>query len=175
VRVLITGGCGFIGSHLVDAALKEGHEVVVIDNFSTGRLQNLDHEKGNPKLRIEEADISDISQIAPIFKNVGQVYHLAALADIVPSMEHPIEYHNANVVGTINVLEACRQSGVKRLIYAASSSCYGIPDSFPTPESSEIRPEYPYALTTLPALSYIGIGFIPREPKYSSVAFLVPW
>src|SRR6185436_4754694 len=137
---------GFIGSHLTDRLLNEGHEVVVIDNMSTGRRKNLDHIKDD-RLTIIEADINDAEKITPYFEGVEKVFHIAALADIVPSIEKPVEYYNSNVNGTVSVLEACRKHNVKRIIYAASSSCYGIPDIYPTPESAAIRPQYPYALT----------------------------
>ena len=144
---LVTGGLGFIGSHLVEALLGRGHNVIVLDNQSTGRMENLAPHLSNPRLRIIEADVADLHSIAPHFNGVDWVFHLAALADIVPSVQRPLEYHHANVDGTISVLEAARAAGVKRFMYAASSSCYGIPDSYPTPESAEIRPQYPYALT----------------------------
>jgi UDP-glucose 4-epimerase len=150
-KVLVTGGAGFIGSHLVDRLLMEGHQVVVLDNFSTGRPENLDHHKKNSALELIEADIAEYSQVADFFENVEWVFHLAALADIVPSIQNPLAYHRANVDGTVNVLEASRTNNVKRFIYAASSSCYGIPDTFPTPENAQIRTAYPYALT-----KYIG-------------------
>lgn len=144
---LVTGGLGFIGSHLVEALLARGHKVIVLDNESTGRKENLAPHFGNPQLQVIHADIADLETIKPHFSDVDWVFHLAALADIVPSVQHPLEYHHANVDGTISVLEAARNAGVKRLVYAASSSCYGIPDAFPTPETAEIRPQYPYALT----------------------------
>lgn len=144
---LVTGGCGFIGSHMVDKLLSEKHHVTVIDNMSTGRIKNLDHLKNNPNLKIAEADINDFEKIYTLFEGIDNVFHLAALADIVPSIENPVAYHRSNVDGTLCILEACRRKNVKRIIYAASSSCYGIPDNYPTPEDAEIRPQYPYALT----------------------------
>lgn len=154
MKALVTGGCGFIGSHMVDRLLNEGFDVVVIDNLSTGRLLNLEHHKDNSKLSVNIADISDFEMILPFFEGVDWVFHLAALADIVPSIEKPLEYHKSNVDGTINVLECCRKFKVKRIIYAASSSCYGIPDVYPTPETAEIRPQYPYAVTKFIGESY---------------------
>ena len=144
-KVLVTGAAGFIGSHLVDALLKKGIKVTVIDNFSTGRSQNLDHVVNNIKLI--ECDISKPGQWQELFENVDYVFHLAALADIVPSIENPDNYYQSNVNGTFNVLEACRKYNVKKMVYSASSSCYGIPDEYPTKETAEIRPQYPYALT----------------------------
>ncbi len=145
MKTLVTGGAGFIGSHLVDALLNEGHEVIVLDNFSTGRLDNLKHVVD--KIQIVECDISEAGKWVESFNGIDWVFHLAALADIVPSIQNPNGYFRSNVDGTFNVLEASKVAGVKRLIYAASSSCYGIPDAFPTPESAQINPQYPYALT----------------------------
>jgi UDP-glucose 4-epimerase len=147
MKTIVTGGCGFIGSHLVDRLLNDGHKVTVIDNLASGSLRNIEHHKDNPNFSFFPADISDNEKIKPVFEGIEWVFHLAALADIVPSIEKPLQYHNSNVNGTISVLEACRAAGVKRIIYAASSSCYGIPDNYPTPESAEIRPQYPYAVT----------------------------
>ncbi len=144
---LVTGGCGFIGSHMVDRLLAEGHDVRVIDNLSTGRLENLEHHKGNPNLHITQADICDYQIIEPLFQDVDWVFHFAALADIVPSIQRPEDYYHSNVDGTFSVLQAARKANVKRFLYTASSSCYGIPDSYPTTEMAEIKPEYPYALT----------------------------
>ena len=142
---LITGGAGFIGSHLVDALLEMGTKIIVLDNFSTGRPQNLDHVA--QKIRLVECDISKPGEWKDLFEEVDYVFHLAALADIVPSIENPDTYYKSNVNGTFNVLEACRKYGVKKIVYSASSSCYGIPDDHPTKETAEIRPQYPYALT----------------------------
>ena len=144
---LVTGGCGFIGSHMVDRLLKEGHTVRVIDNWTTGRTENLEHQKNNPNLKIYHEDIRNKEEIEPIFQNVDYVFHFAALADIVPSIQKPWEYYSSNVLGTYNVVECSKQAGIKKLVYAASSSCYGIPDEYPTKENAEIRPQYPYALT----------------------------
>ena len=147
LKTIVTGGAGFIGSHLVDKLLADGHQVMVIDNFSTGRSENLSHLTVNPDFSIVKADVSDYDSIFTHFKDVDWVFHIAALADIVPSIQKPQDYFKANVDGTFSVLEASRKNKVKRFIYAASSSCYGIPDVYPTPETAEIRTEYPYALT----------------------------
>ena len=142
---VVTGGAGFIGSHLVDALLDEGIKVRVVDNYSTGRPENLAHVSG--KVDLVEADIASSGNWQKSIKDADWVFHLGALADIVPSIQRPDDYFQANVVGTFNVLEAAKHASVKRFVYAASSSCYGIPDSYPTSELAEIRPQYPYALT----------------------------
>jgi UDP-glucose 4-epimerase len=154
-RCVVTGGAGFIGSHLAERLLSDGCEVVVLDDFSTGRRENLAALAGKPGLRVIEADVVDTARIADWFEAGDQVFHLAALADIVPSIQRPLDYHRANVDGTISVLEAARAAGAARLVYAASSSCYGLPDVFPTPESAALRPQYPYALTKLLGESYV--------------------
>ena len=147
MHALVTGGAGFIGSHLVDRLLGEGHHVTVLDNLITGRLANLSNHKDNPNLIIHQKSVTDGPTIAFLFEGIDWVFHLAALADIVPSIQKPLDYHQANVDGTAIVLEAARRANVKRFIYAASSSCYGIPDYYPTSENAPIRPMYPYALT----------------------------
>ncbi len=148
-NTLVTGGAGFIGSHLVDRLLTEGHNVTVLDNVSTGRRANLEHQLENNRLKFVEADIRDFEKILPHFKNIDIVFHMAALADIVPSIVNPQGYYTSNVLGTMHVCEASRLNGVKRLMYTASSSCYGIPPEgfYPTTETAPIDPRYPYALT----------------------------
>ncbi len=144
---IVTGGCGFIGSHLADNLIRLNYEVVVIDNLSVGRRENISQLNENSKFTFVDADISNFDLIEPIFRGADLVFHLAALADIVPSIENPTEYYKSNVNGTFNVLQACRKHKVKKIIYAGSSSCYGIPDEYPTKETASIRPQYPYALT----------------------------
>ena len=144
MKSIITGGAGFIGSHLVDKLLDIGHEVIVLDNFSTGRKENLSHVEG--RIRLVECDLSVKSDWIKEFNEVDWVFHLASLADIVPSIQNPEGYFRSNVDATFYVLEAARHANVKRFIYSASSSCYGIPDEYPTRESAEIRSQYPYAL-----------------------------
>jgi len=147
VKALVTGGAGFIGSHMVDRLVDEGLEVTVLDNLANGRLDNLEHHKG--KIKFIQADIGDYNiSLDEYFKDMDYVFHFAALADIVPSINEPMKYHKANVDGTINVLQAAKKSkNLKKFVYAASSSCYGIPDVYPTPEDTPIAPEYPYAHT----------------------------
>jgi UDP-glucose 4-epimerase len=144
---VVTGGAGFIGSHLVDSLLAEGRRVLAIDDLSVGRRSNLADHDTNPNFRFVEASVVDRFRMIELFEGADRVFHLAALADIVPSVQSPGRYFDANVNGSYAVAEAARHNGVSRLLYAASSSCYGIPDIFPTPESAPINPRYPYALT----------------------------
>ena len=146
MKCLITGGAGFIGSNLVDQLIKLNHQVVVIDNLSTGQKSNLSHII--KKIEFVNLDISKESKhIEFFFKDVDWVFHLAGLADIVPSITNPDNYFRANVQGTINVLEASRNAKIKKFVYAASASCYGIPTDYPTNENCKIDTQYPYALT----------------------------
>lgn len=146
-KVIVTGGAGFIGSHLVDKLLADGYSVVVIDNISTGNLDNISQHKGKNNFTFIKEDVSDLDKIKPYFKGVDVVFHLAALADIVPSIVNPANYYKSNVTGTMSVVEASRLAKIKKLVYSASSSCYGIPTVYPTPEAAQISPQYPYALT----------------------------
>lgn len=143
---VVTGGAGFIGSHMVDHLLDRGYRVRVIDNLSGGRLANLAHHQRNPDLAFEEADIRDLDRESAVFSGATCVLHFAGIGDIVPSIEKPIDYMSANVQGTVRVLEAARAAGVEKLVYAASSSCYGLA-AVPTREDHPIRPQYPYALS----------------------------
>lgn len=143
---VVTGGAGFIGSHMVDLLLAKGYRVRVVDNLSGGHEANLAQHKGEPRLTLERTDIRTLELDAGAFKDAAYVFHFAGIGDVVPSIEKPTEYMATNVQGTVRVLEAARAAGVKKLVYAASSSCYGLADT-PTREDHPIRPEYPYALS----------------------------
>ena len=145
MKSLITGGAGFIGCHLAERLVELNHKVIILDNLSTGRKRNLDKIKH--KVKFIKCDISKDNNLAKYFNKVDFIFHLAALADIVPSIENPKSYFSSNVHGTLNVLQASKKNKIKKFIYAASSSCYGIPKIYPTPEISKINPQYPYALT----------------------------
>jgi UDP-glucose 4-epimerase len=144
---LVTGGGGFIGSHLVDRLLADDRRVRVLDNFVVGRRGNLRQHEADPRLEIVEADVADAQAVLSAASGVERIFHLAARADIVPSIQQPEDYFRANVDGTFAALQAARAHGVKRFVYVASSSCYGIPEAYPTPEDAPIDTRYPYALT----------------------------
>jgi len=143
---VVTGGAGFIGSHMTDLLLKEGLAVCVIDNYTGGHTRNLDHHANNTDLHIERMDIRELPSDSPYFICADYVFHFAGIGDIVPSIEQPLEYMEVNVQGTARVLEAARHGNVKKFVYAASSSCYGLADT-PTREDHPINPLYPYALS----------------------------
>ena len=147
MKCLVTGGAGFIGSHLVELLLSDGHKVQVVDNLSIGSQKNFTTAIENSNFSFFEADISSKSSISDLFIDVDWVFHLAGLADIVPSIENPDAYFASNVIGTYNIAQLAKEAFVKKVIYAASSSCYGIPTIYPTPETAECNPKYPYALT----------------------------
>lgn len=146
-RALITGGAGFIGSHLAELLLEKGYCVTVLDNLCNGRMANLETIKRDPQFHFIKADIRRPAELKGIFSQIDWVFHLAALPDLIPSIEKPRDYFETNIDGTFNVLEAAHQAGVKRFLYAASSSCYGMVEQHPTPETAPINPKYPYALT----------------------------
>lgn len=147
MRAIVTGGAGFIGSHMVDLLLERGIEVRVLDNLVAGRLNNLSHHSNDPRCVFEQVDVCNLADNAPIFRDVEYVFHFAGIGDIVPSIERPRDYLKINVQGTVAVMEASRTAGVKKVIYAASSSCYGLAKELPTTEVAPIQPQYPYALS----------------------------
>jgi nucleoside-diphosphate-sugar epimerase len=140
-KAIVTGGAGFIGSNLVDALIEKGYEVHVIDNLAGGNKKNV-----NPKAIFHEKDIRKIEDIKPIFKGVDYVFHCAALPRVQYSIEQPIETHSANVDGTLNVLVAAKEGGVKKVIYSASSSAYGDQPTMPLKEGMKENPKSPYGL-----------------------------
>lgn len=160
-KSVVTGGAGFIGSHMVERLLADGDTVVAVDSLVGSTGANLAAVAGHPRLRFEAMDVNEAERLRPLMEGAARVFHFAALADIVPSIQRPVEYHRANVDGTVAVLEASRAAGVRRLVYAASSSCYGIPDLYPTPEDAPIRPMYPYALT-----KYLGEQYVLHWHKF---------
>lgn len=143
---VVTGGAGFIGSHMVDLLVERGFQVRVIDNLTGGHRDNLAHLNSNPKVDLWVQDIRQLEPDSNIFRGADYVFHFAGIGDIVPSIERPTDYMDVNVQGTVRVLECARDAGVRKLVYAASSSCYGLAQT-PTTEDHTISPQYPYALS----------------------------
>jgi UDP-glucose 4-epimerase len=143
---VITGGAGFIGSHMVDLLIAHDYRVRVIDNLIGGREANLADHRNNPRLSFERRDIRRLDLSDVLFHEAAFVFHFAGIGDIVPSIERPSDYMDTNVQGTVRVLECARAAKVQKFIYAASSSCYGLA-AVPTREDHPVAPEHPYALS----------------------------
>jgi UDP-glucose 4-epimerase len=149
-KCIVTGGAGFIGSHLVDLLISQGMEVTIIDDLSTGREEII-----NSEARFVKEDAANFKKIESYFNDVDFVFHLAALPRIQPSFDYPLEHERANVLGTINCLLACRnKKGIKKFVFSGASACYGTPDELPTTEKAEIRCLSPYALQKYAAEQY---------------------
>lgn len=143
---VVTGGAGFIGSHLVDALVRRGHEVRVFDDLSGGHKSNIERQLAAGRATLTTGDIRNLDINNVVFEGADYVFHLAGIGDIVPSIERPTDYMDVNVQGSVRVLEAARAHRVKKVVYAASSSCYGLATT-PTSEEHPINPQYPYALS----------------------------
>ncbi len=184
MKVLVTGGAGFIGSHVADALVKAGYETHVIDNLSAGKKENI-----NPKAIFHRADIRNYKEILPIFSEIDYVFHLAALPRVVPSIQDPQTSHDINVNGTLNVLLAAKNHKTKRVIFSSSSSVYGNVDKLPFHENMPANPMSPYALQKYFGermcrlfseiygletiiLRYVNV-FGPRYPKEGPYALVV--
>ncbi len=148
MKILITGGAGFIGSHLCEFFLKKKDikKIIILDNLKDGDRKNIKHLKSS-KIQLKKKDINNYKSITKYFSGIDVVVHLAALSDIVPSINDPKNYLKTNIIGTMNVLEAMRAKKVNKIIYAASSSCYGLPKIFPTKETESIDTRYPYSFS----------------------------
>ena len=155
---LVTGAAGFIGSHLCDRLLALGHTVTGLDSLIVGRLANLEQAKTHNKFTFIEQDAATITPST--LEGIDWVFHLAGLADLVPSIENPSQYYHSNVQGTFSLLDACRHAKIQRFVYTASSTCYGIPDRYPTPETYPCSPEHPYGLT-----KYLGEQMVMHWAK----------
>lgn len=158
-KILVTGGLGFIGSHIVDRLVKEEFEVTVIDNLSTGRRGNIAYHQNRKDFNFIEGDIRDAALVKRIIKDVDAVFHEAALVSVPHSVENPLLTNEVNVSGTLNLLEACRDADVKRFIHASSSSVYGETETLPKHEKLNPQPISPYAVSKLAAENYVKVYY----------------
>jgi UDP-glucose 4-epimerase len=188
VRVLVTGGAGFIGGHLVDALLAQGATVRVLDNFSTGRRSNIEHNLS--RIELIEGDLRDEETCARAVRDIELIYHEAAIPSVARSVEDPVSSNEVNVGGTVKLLNAARKAGVKRVVYAASSSAYGETEVLPKVETMTPAPVSPYAISKLAGEQYMttfgrlyGIKtcslryfnvFGPRQDPKSHYAAVIP-
>jgi UDP-glucose 4-epimerase len=164
---VVTGGAGFIGSHMVDLLLARGYRVRVIDNLVGGREANLAQHRNDPRLSFEQCDVRRLDAGDALFADASFVFHFAGIGDIVPSIERPTDYMDTNVQGTVRVLECARAAKVGKLVYAASSSCYGLA-AVPTREDHPIAPEHPYALSKyLGEMAVLHWHRVYRQPTNS--------
>jgi len=152
VKVLVTGGAGFIGSHLVEALVAKKHDVTVLDNLSSGKESNL--AKVKSKIAFIRGDVCDVNIVKKACAKQDVVFHLAAIASVPYSIQHPLETHEVNTTGTLKVLLAARDAKVKRFIYSSSAAVYGDEPTLPKTESSPLKPMTPYALTKLAGEQY---------------------
>jgi UDP-glucose 4-epimerase len=149
MKCLVTGAAGFIGSHLTDALLAAGHSVIGVDDLSTGRMKNLDLAQTNTNFSFLKKSVVGLKAADLPGGSLDWFFHLAGRADLVPSIVNPREYFEVNVDGTFDALECARALSVKRFIYTASSTCYGIPETYPTPETAPCSVRHPYGLTKM--------------------------
>lgn len=160
MRVLVTGGAGFIGSHVVERLVEEGFKVTVLDDLSTGSLENL--EQVSDEVEFVRGDVRDPEAVARALRGVELVVHEAAIVSVEESIRDPLRVNSVNVDGTLNLLEACHRAGVKRLVYASSASVYGDDPTLPKREDMEPRPKSPYAASKhageLLCLAYTELG-----------------
>ncbi len=158
--ICVTGGAGFIGSHVIEELSKIKCKIIILDNLSTGTKKNIKKFLKKKNVKFFKRDLSNAKDLKKILKNIDYVFHLAALADIVPSIENPKKYFDSNVVSTFNLINNLNIKRIKKFIYIASSSCYGIPKKYPTDENSNIDVQYPYALT-----KYLGEEIVMHWAK----------
>lgn len=189
-KMVVTGGAGFIGSHLAEELARKGHQVIILDDLSTGKIQNIELFLRKGVAEFIEGSIIDLSLLERIFKGVDYVFHLAAIPSVPRSVENPLPSHEANITGTLNVLLAARDNGVKKAIYASSSSVYGQTPTLPRKENMPPNPQSPYAVTKTAAeyycrvfhqiyglptvcLRYFNV-YGPRQDPFSQYAAVIP-
>ncbi len=189
-KVLVTGGAGFIGSNLIDTLLQQENRVVCLDNFSTGKIENIEHHKNNPYFTLIEGDIRDLTTCRKAMAGAELVLHQAALGSVPRSIDDPLTSNEVNVSGFLNILVAARDAGIKRVVYAASSSTYGDSLQLPKVEDRIGNPLSPYAVTKyvnelyasvfsqIYGLELVGLRYFnvfgPRQDPHGAYAAVIP-
>lgn len=156
-KVIVTGGAGFIGSHLVQELLKHGHQVIILDNLSTGRLSNIEFLLDDKNVAFVRGSLNNLPLLRRLFSGTDFVFHQAAVPSVPRSIKDPRTSHRANATGTLNVLLAARDNGVKKVVFASSSSVYGDTPTLPKVEDMAPNPQSPYAVTKLAAENYCRV------------------
>jgi len=156
-KVIVTGGAGFIGSHLVQELLKHGHQVIILDNLSTGRLSNIEFLLDDKNVAFVQGSLNNLPLLRRLFSGTDFVFHQAAVPSVPRSIKDPRTSHHANATGTLNVLLAARDNGVKKVVFASSSSVYGDTPTLPKVEDMAPNPQSPYAVTKLAAENYCRV------------------
>jgi len=190
MKYLVTGGVGFIGSHIVDNLSDAGHEVIILDNFFSGRKENISHLEGNKKIHFIQGSITDPETLKTACESVDGIFHEAAIASVSRSVKNPVATCEANVSGTLNVLVAARDAGVKKVVFASSSSVYGDTPTLPKKESMCPSPKSPYAVSKHAGEEYLTVFselyglktlsfryfnvFGPRQDPKSDYAAVIP-
>lgn len=190
MRFIVTGGAGFIGSHLVEALVSRGDEVIIYDNLFSGKMDNIHHLLDHSDVFFVKGDITDQELLQRICKDVDGIFHEAAITSVPRSLKDPIASNEANVTGTLNVLIAAQKCNVKKIIYASSSSVYGDTPILPKSENMELNPKSPYAITKMVGEYYLKVFhdlydldtislryfnvFGPRQDPYSEYSAVIP-
>jgi len=190
-KVIVTGGAGFIGSHIAEELVKRGNQVIIIDNLSTGRLSNIEPILNGKNIEFVRGSIVNLSLLQKLFSGVDYVFHQAAIPSVPRSIKNPKASHVANVTGTLNVLLAARDKGVKKVVFASSSSVYGDTPTLPKIENMTPNPQSPYAVTKLAGEHYCEVFrkvyglntaclryfnvFGPRQDPDSPYAAVIPY
>jgi UDP-glucose 4-epimerase len=190
MKYLVTGGAGFIGSHIVDTLSERGNEIIILDNFFSGRKENISHLESIQKIHFIHGSITDLAMLKTTCESVDGIFHEAAIASVARSVNNPVATNETNVTGTLNVLMAARDAGVKKIVYASSSSVYGDTPTLPKTESMCPCPKSPYAVSKHAGEEYLRVFselyglktlslryfnvFGPRQDPQSDYAAVIP-
>lgn len=190
MKYLVTGGAGFIGSHIADTLLERGHDVLLLDNFFSGRQENIKLFAGNEKVRFFRGSVTDMAALKTVCESVDGVFHEAAIPSVPRSINNPLATNEVNINGTLNVLIAARDAGVKKVVFASSSSVYGETPQLPKEENMYLSPKSPYAISKHTGEEYMRVFseiygiktlsfryfnvFGPRQDPHSDYAAVIP-
>ena len=156
-KAVVTGGAGFIGSNLAEELARQGYQVIILDDFSTGRMENIKELVETKRVQFVRGSVTDLVLLQKLFQNVDYIFHQAAIPSVPRSIENPLASHEANITGTLNVLIAARDNDIRKVVYASSSSVYGDTPTLPKKEDMPPNPQSPYAVTKLAGEYYCQV------------------